>query len=376
MRSAFAALTLLLAAPLAQAAAPAPRAQPPAAGPGHAAPAAAPHAPAAPPAPAADAIVLFPALGRATQVIVTGRVLGAAAPGSAARATPRGLQGAAVEVTLGGQSRRVVSVADGFFEATFATTAERPLAVGPRAAQARSGAVTAEGAVQVVEDGAPFLLVIEADDLVGLVSRRGEPGEEEAQVPAMAALLRCIGEGTHPAVGTVAVTAAGGERSARLLAALAEGGFPFVGVLARPPAPRGAAQLAALRALLSAFPHRVMLLGDAGGQAPERFAALRDEFPGRVIAVYVRGRATRAGDPRFEEVTLFTDPLRAAGLAAERGLADRACVERALAPPDPPAPAVAAPSQAGTPATSPAACPPCPCAVPPADSVPAPPPGR
>jgi hypothetical protein len=376
MRSALAALTLLLAAPLARAAAPAPHAEHPAAAPGHAAPAAAPHAPERPPAPSADAIVLFPALGRATQVTVTGRVLGAAAPGGAARATPRGLQGAAVEVALGGQSRRVVSGADGFFEATFATAADRPLAGGPRAAQARSGAAAAEGAVQVVEDGAPFLLVVEADDLVGLVARRGEPGEEEAQVPAMAALLRCIGEGTHPAVGTVAVSAAGGDRSARLQAALAEGGFPFVGVLARPPAPRGAAQAAALRAILSAFPHRVMLLGDAGGQAPERFAALRAEFPGRVIAVYVRGSATGAGDPRFEEMILFTDPLRAAGLAAERGLADRGCVERALAPPVAPAASLAATSAAGTPVAAPPACPPCPCAVPPADAVPAPPPVR
>jgi phosphatidate phosphatase APP1 len=348
MRHALAALALLLATPARPAATPAatPAASPAAT---HATPAAAPAAahgsPAAaePAGPAVGALILFPALGRQGQTTVTGRILGAA---------PRGLPGLTVEVQLGAQLRRVVSGVDGFFEATFTALGGQPFAGGPRAVQARTGAATAEGALQVVEDGAPFLLVVDADDFAGLTSRRAEPGDEEATPAALATLLRCVVEGTKPAVAVVALVE-GGERADRLQAALAEGGFPYVGVLARPPSPRGAPPEAALRALLSAFPHRVMLLGDAGGPAPERFAAVRAEFPGQVTAVYVRSSPPGAANRRFDEMTLFTDPLRAARLAAERGLADRACVERPVAVPAPPAAEPSAP-------TAPAPCPVCP----------------
>ena len=376
MRPALAALALLLAAPASAApaappTAPAHAAAPPQAVPAHGAASAHP----APAPPTSGALVLYPALGRASQVTVTGRVLAGPASGPATRPAARGLARANVEVTLAGQVRRVVSGADGLFEATFSSPADHPFPIGPGVVQASSGAASAEGAVDLVEDGAPFLLVVEGDDLVGLGAQRGAPGEAEASVSSMAALLGCVVTRTRPAVGAVAVVG-GGERAAQVQAALAEAPFPFIGLLVRPAAPRGAGQEAALRTILGTFPQPVVLLGDAGGRAPERFAALRTEFPGRVVAVFVRGSATGAGDHRFDEMTLFTDPLVVARRAAARGLADQACVERALEPPPPEAPALATPPGAAplgpppAPAAGPSACPPCPCPVAPPSAPP------
>lgn len=356
--------TLALLLPALLATAPAPHAG---AGGGHGAagvdPHAPPAAPAAAPAPAASSLVLYPAVGRPTLVTVTGRVVAARPAGR-----PRHPARLTVEVALAGQERRVEAGEDGLFQVSFPAPADRPHQVGLRPVSAVAGGLAADGLVQVVDDGAPFLLVVEVDDLAGVVTRR-EAGAQASTPAALAALLRCLVEGTQPAVGAVAVSGAAPERLGRLQAAL-QGGFPFMGLQLRPPGSRGDPAEAALRALLSGYPHPVLLLGDAGGRAPERFAALRREFGERVIAVYVRGSAPGAVNPRFRDMTLFTDPLRAAQLAAGRGLADQACVEAALEAAAAPPPAAAAPAAAvGAP------CPACPCPCPAQPAAP-PPPGH
>ncbi|MBK9516081.1 MAG: hypothetical protein IPO09_01780 [Anaeromyxobacter sp.] len=317
-----------------------------------------PAEPAPPPTPAASSLVLYPSLGRPTLVTVSGRVVASRPAGR-----PQGPARLVAEVALAGQVRRVEAGPDGLFQVSFPAPADRPHQVGLRPVSAAAGGLTADGLVQVVDDGAPFLLVVEVDDLAGVVTRR-EAGAQAATPAAMAALLRCMVAGTQPAVGAVAVSGAAPERLGRLQAAL-QGGFPFMGLQLRPPGSRGDPAEAALRALLSGFPHPVLLLGDAGGRAPERFAALRREFGQRVIAVYLRGSAPGAVNPRFQDMTLFTEPLRAAQLAAGRGLADQACVEAALeaAAAPPPAPAAAG----GAP------CPACPCPCPAQPAGPPPP---
>ena len=291
---------------------------------------------------AASSLVLFQALGRPTLVTVSGRVVPARPAGP-----PRSLARLTVEVAFGGKVQRVVAGEGGLFQATFAENADRPHPIGQRPVRASAGGLSAEGRVQVVDDGAPLLLVIEADELAGVVARR-EPSAQAATPRALGALLRCILEGTQPLAGGLVVTGAPPERLGRLQAALSGGTYPFLGLQVQPHGQARTAE-AALRAVLSSFPHPVVLLGDVAGRAPERFAALRREFPGRIVATYLRGSPPGATNPRYEDATLFTDPLVAADVAASRGLADQACVDRALAPPPEP---------------SGAACPPCPCPVP------------
>ena len=291
---------------------------------------------------AASSLVLFQALGRPTLVTVSGRVVPARPAGK-----PRSPVRLTVEVAFGGKVQRVVAGEGGLFQATFAENADRPHPIGQRLVRASAGGLSAEGRVQVMDDGAPLLLVIDAEELAGVVARR-EPSAQAATPRALGALLRCFLEGTQPLAGGLVVTGAPPERLGRLHAAMSGGTYPFLGLQVQPPGQAQTAE-AALRAVLSGFPHQVVLLGDVAGRAPERFAALRREFPGRIIATYLRGSPPGATNPRFEDATLFTDPLVAADVAASRGLADQACVDRALAPPQEP---------------SGGACPPCPCPAP------------
>lgn len=295
-------------------------------------------------APAASSLVLFQALGRPTLVTVSGRVVAARPAGQ-----PRSPGRLTVEVTFGNKVRRVEAGEGGLFQATFAENADRPHPAGLRPVRATAGGLSTEGRVQVVDDGAPLLLVIEADELAGVVARR-EPGAQASTPRALGALLRCILEGTQPVAGGVVVTGAPPERLVRLQAAITGGTYPFLGLEVLPPGqPRSTEE--ALRAVLSSFPHQVVLVGDVAGRAPERFAALRREFPDRIIATYLRGSAPGATSPRFEDATLFTDPLVAADVAASRGMADQACVDRLVA------------SQWKTAEPDPGMCPPCPCPV-------------
>jgi len=301
---------------------------------------------AAPPANAADPLLLYPALGRPSLVTVVGQ---------APRPAPKAAM-ALVEVSLSGLVRRVPAGPDGRFEATFAAPADRPFPVGTLQARAAAGLATASGDVVVVDDGAPFLLVLDLDDLPGLLRKPAAPGEEEAPPGAMAVLLRCMLTATRPAAAAVAVTGRPPSEVAVLRDALAREGFPPVAI--RPqPGPGGPE--AALRALLSGFPQAVVLLGDGTGRAPARFAALAAEFPARVVATYLRASATGAGDRRFEGAVLFTDPLELANRAAARGVADAACAARAAE-----AAAAASPSSAPPGATLPNGMCQCPCPVP------------
>lgn len=354
MRPALAALALLLARSV--------LAAPPAA-----VTPATPAPPASAPRPAAPAaagpsgsIVLFPAIGRPTQVVVAGRAL-ATSPEDhpAATAVERNLrrlaaksaEGRPVTVAFQGQVRRVLSGDDGFFEAAFAAPLEHPFAPGLLPVRAEAAGVAADGQVQVISDAAPFLLVTDLDDTLAVTqvaSKRGlaraallADAATQPAVPGMAAFLRCVLEGTRPAAGAVVVSGSPVSLAPRIQAFLARNGFPFAALRLRHLGPRTLSgyKEPALRALLSGFPQAVVLVGDSGERDPEIYAALRAEFPGRVAAVFIRD-AGRAEDPRrFEGMTLFQAPEAAAREAARRGVADLACVEREFAPPAPPAPA-------------------------------------
>lgn len=339
--------------------------------------------PAGPP-PASGSILLFPALGRPTQVVISGRALATSPedhPAASAleknlrRLTARSAEGRTVTVTFAGQARRVTAGDDGFFEAAFAAPSDRPFPPGLLPAEAAGFGVRAEGQVQVVSDAAPFLLVTDLDDtlaVTNVASKRAIAkaallldGATTPPVPGMAAFLRCVLEGTRPAAGAVVVSGTPVALAPRVQAFLAAGGFPFAGLRLRDLGPRTLSgyKEPVLRELLSGFPQAVVLVGDSGERDPEIYAALRAEFPGRVAAIFIRDAGGEAGPGRFEGMFLFKEAEAAAREAAAHGLADLACVERAFAPPGAP-PVEASPAAPAPPPVTPPGCPACPCPCP------------
>lgn len=341
------AAALLTALPALAATPPAP------AKPGAAAPAAAGKAP------TSGSIVLFPAIGRPTQVVVTGRALATSPedhPGATAaeknvrRLAAKSAEGRVVVITFAGQDRRVTAGDDGFFEAAFAAPAERPFPTGLEPVRAAAGGASAEGRVQVVSDAAPFLVVSDLDDTLAVTEVASTRKvlaaallADEATtraVPGMAGLLRCLLEGTRPAAGAVVVSGTPVSLAPRVEAFLALNGFPFAALALRHLRPRTLEgyKEPVLRSLLSRFPQAVVLVGDSGERDPEIYGALRAEFPGRVAAIFIRdvGRPSEAS--RFEGMYLFKEAEAAAREAAAHGVADTACVERSFPPHGPATP--------------------------------------
>lgn len=303
------------------------------------------------PAPSGS-IVLFPALGRPTQVRVSGRALATSPeepPGSPLernlrRFTAESAEGRTVEITFAGQVRRVTAGDDGFFEAAFAAPMERPFAPGLHEVGAAGVGASAHGKVQVVSDAAPFLVVTDLDDtlvVTNVASTRAllksallADAATTPPVPGMAAFLRCALGGTRPAAGAIVVSGTPVELAPRVERFLALNGFPFAALSLRNLGPRTLSgyKEPVLRALLSTFPQAVVLVGDSGERDPEIYAALRAEFPGRVAAIYIRDAGRSADAARFEGMVLFREAEAAARDAAAHGWADRACVEREFAP--------------------------------------------
>jgi phosphatidate phosphatase APP1 len=87
-----------------------------------------------------------------------------------------------------------------------------------------------------------------------------------------------------------------------------------------------------LRALLSTFPQRVVLVGDSGERDPEIYALMRREFPDRVAAIFIRDVGRSSDASRFEGMVLFATAADAARVAADRGLLPRECAGQVPGP--------------------------------------------
>jgi phosphatidate phosphatase APP1 len=305
---------------------------------------------------AETSVAVFPALGRPTLVTVTGRVTHgtperAAAPlaRNARRLLTKSKEGVAVSVTFAGATRRVTTGDDGLFEATFPAQASAPFAPGLHAIRAEVETASASGRVQVVSDAAPFIVVSDLDDTLAVSNvqsprrlARAALLEDERTQPAvegMAALFRCLAEASD-APGFAIVSGSPLEYGPRVEGFLAARGFPFAALALRH---LGAGTMSgykepAIRALLSRFPHRVVLVGDSGERDPEVYAAIRREFPDRVAAILIHDVGRSADPARFEGMVLFATAAEAARAAAEKALLPAACAERAFpaAPSTPP----------------------------------------
>jgi phosphatidate phosphatase APP1 len=308
--------------------------------------------------PAATSVVVFPALGRPTLVAVTGRVVrgepekpGTPLARNARRLLAKSREHVPVSVTFAGQTRQVATDDDGLFTASFPAPAEAPFPPGRQAVRAEAEGAAGAGQVEVVSDAAPFLVVSDLDDTLAVTnvqSTRGLLGSAlladertQAAVEGMAAFFRCLRDGNDPTPGFVIVSGSPLEYGPRVEAFLAKAGFPFAALVLRhlgPGTVKGYKE-PALRALLSGFPQRVVLVGDSGERDPEIYAQLRREFPGRVAAVFIHDVGRSEDAARFEGMVLFASAADAARAAAAGGLLAPACAEAAFPRPAPaPAP--------------------------------------
>lgn len=307
---------------------------------------------AAPSASRADgSIVLFPALGRPTLVTVSGQAL-KTTPEHKASALEKNVrrlaaitwEGAEVEVSFQGQTRQVVAGPSGLFEASFPAPQTAPFPLGPVAVKAACGAkATGEGTVQVIADDAPFLVVSDFDDTVAVTNVQSKRSllestllKDESSVPpvdGMAAFYGCLAKAS-PAPGFAFVTGSPVEFAPRLGSFLAKHGFPPAALHLRVlgPSTLHGYKEPAIRALLSRFPQKVVLVGDSGEADPEVYTTILKEFPGRVAAVYIHDVGRSADAARFKGMVLFKTGADAARSAAISGLLSRECFDQAFPP--------------------------------------------
>ncbi len=304
---------------------------------------------------AATSVVVFPALGRPTLVTVSGRVIHGAPEKPAAplernarRLFTKSREHVDVSVVFAGQTRRVTTGDDGLFEASFPSAAEAPFAPGVHPVRAESHGATGVGQVEVVSDAAPFLVISDLDDTLAVSnvqSTRGLLGSAllldertQAAVAGMAAFFRCLREGSDPPPGFAVVSGSPLEYGPRVEAFLAKAEFPFAALVLRHLGPRTMKgyKEPAIRALLSRFPQRVVLVGDSGERDPEVYALIRREFPDRVAAIFIHDVGRSANAARFEGMVLFATAADAARAAAARGLLTAECADRAFPKAQPP----------------------------------------
>ena len=295
---------------------------------------------------AAPGVLLLPAVGRPTHVSVFGRVLREApADGSSAlsrnlrRLAARNWEGAPVEVSFLGRQVNVTSGHDGAFEAAFPAPAQEAFPVGVHVVKAKVPGAEAEASVEVVSDAAPFLVISDFDDTVArsdIVSKAGmlrsgllEDGDTHPEIEGMAGFYRCLREGKQAAPGFAFVSGSPVQFGPRMQAFMAKHRVPPAAFYLRDlgPSTLSGYKQPAIRALLSQFPEKVLLVGDNGEKDPEVYAQIRDEFPGRVIQIYIRDAGGPGGAERVKGV-LFSKAVDAAKDALARGLISQACLAR------------------------------------------------
>lgn len=296
------------------------------------------------PAWAEPAVLLQPTLGTPSRVTLSGRVL-KSAPSKGTSVVERNLrllasnnwEGASVEVAFGGKRTTVTSGHDGDFEATLEAAAGAPFEVGLSSASAHVRGATASALVDVVAPAAPFVVISDFDDTLAvtdvvhprglLTASLGQDEQTQPVVPGMAGFYRCLRVGHAARPAFMLVSGSPLQYLERVRAFLKRHGFPPFGIALRDlgPATLRDYKQPVIRALLRALPNPVVLVGDSGEHDPEVYQQLRDEFPGRVAAIYIRNAGHTDAPKRFEGMLLFDEPAQALADAVSRGLAKADC---------------------------------------------------
>ena len=298
---------------------------------------------------AGGAVVLFPAIGSLNKVTLSGRVFrDEATAGSSTlsrnlrRLAASNWEDVPVEVRYAGQSRNVTSGRDGNFEAVFEAIAPRLFALGSQKAEAHvAGAKTGIAGVEILGPSAPFFVVSDFDDTVAIsevLSRRRllanallKDESTQSVVKGMAEFYGCLRDNPgKPAFALVSGSPV--QFAGRIGTFLANHRFPAMGLYLRDLGPSTLSDYKqpVIRALMRGMPNKAVLVGDSGEHDPEVYRQMVQEFPDRVLRVYIRN-AGRAEDPtRFEGLMLFDEPKQAALDAVGRGLASKECVAKAF----------------------------------------------
>ncbi len=310
---------------------------------------------------AAPAVLLSPSLGRPGGVTLQGRVLAETPHGSTALSrnlrslAARNWKGAKVEVSFEGLTATVTSGDDGNFQVTLQPPAGGSFSPGRHSAQARVPGATATAYVEILADTAPLLVISDFDDTLA-ISEVTKPGklvtnallrDEDTQkaVSGMPGFYGCLGADAKAPPGFALVSGSPVQFMPRVGAFLVRHQFPEgFGIYLRDfgPGSLSAYKQPIIRELLQRFPQPVVLVGDSGEKDPEVYAQIREEFPGRVRAIYIRDAGNSASATRFDGMVLFKEASTAALHAAQAGLARPACVTAAF-------PQAAAPAEKGTP---------------------------
>ena len=297
-------------------------------------------------------MLLFPALGRPDGVTLQGRVLSDKPQGDSAlarnlsRLATTNLQGVRVELRFQGAEALVTSGHDGNFQVTLPPPKKKPFAVGSHEAEALVTGASVKARVEILADAVPFLLVSDFDDTVAIseVTRPDKlltnallrDSDTQPVVPGMAGFYGCLGAEAGVAPAFALVSGSPVQFTPRVSAFLARHGFPAgFGLYLRDigPGTLSGYKQPIIRDLMRRFPWPVVLVGDSGEKDPEVYAQIRDEFPGRVRAIYIRDAGHTEDAQRFKDMVLFKDAGAAAADAVKAGLARSACVTTAFPPP-------------------------------------------
>lgn len=302
---------------------------------------------ASPVALAGPAILLFPVLGRGNGVVLQGRVL-KEAPSQGSSVLARNLrrlaapnwEGAKVEVSFRGITTLVTSGHDGNFEVNLQPPKGEQFPSGFSVAEAKVAGVSAQARVEVVADTAPFLVISDFDDTIAVTqvvktaklfeNAFLKDSDTQEAVPGMAAFYGCLKAPGAPSFALVSGSPV--QYAPRVTSFLTRNGFPPLGLYLRDvgPGTLSGYKQPIIRRLMQQFPQQVVLVGDSGEHDPEVYSQIRQEFPGRVKAIFIRD-AGHAEDPsRFTDMFLFHEASEAAAHAVKGGLADPACVAGAF----------------------------------------------
>lgn len=313
---------------------------------------------------AAPAVLLAPVLGRPDGVSLHGRVL-KEAPSESSTALSRNLRrlaapnwvGAQVTVRFQDVTAVVTSRDDGGFEVNLMPPEGQRFKVGASEAQASVEGASTTARVEVMPESTPLLVVSDFDDTLALShvtkptklvqSALLKDSDSQEVVQGMAGFYTCLRGASPPAFALVSGSPI--QYLPRVRGFLERHAFPAgFGVYLRDLGPGSLSgyKQPIIRRLLMQFPLPVVLVGDSGEKDPEIYAQIREEFPGRVKAIYIRDAGRSDDAKRFPGMVLFKDAKEAADHAVGLGLADAACVTSAWARPPPATP----PASAGKPA--------------------------
>jgi phosphatidate phosphatase APP1 len=290
------------------------------------------------------AVLLQPSVGTVTRVVLSGRVL-KSTPSKGTSVVSKNLRllasnnwvGASVEVSFGGQSATVVSGHDGDFEVTLEPPPGQAFEVGLGSAAAHVRGASTSAIVDVLSPDAPFFVVSDFDDTLAVTNvldtgklLKASLAQDEASQPVVAGMVEfysCLKQGNTPRPAFMLVSGSPIQYLERVRGFLLLHGFPVFGIALRDLGPKTLSNYKqpVIRALLKNLPNKVVLVGDSGEHDPEVYRQLRDEYPGRVTAIYIRDAGRSEDSKRFEGMVLFKQPKDALADAITRGLAKPGC---------------------------------------------------